>query len=331
MSTMNTGIYRRLLQNLRNGGEAVMVTRCASGAVTRELLDAGEWREEWGASPSVADEDGETKIIERFLPKPRLIILGGGHIAVPLAAMGALLSFDVTVFDDRPSFADKARFPAAGEVICDGFDRVTQRVTTGGRDAVVIATRGHRHDLDCLRNVLKGEIPCYMGMIGSKHRAAAARRQMEEEGFDPAAVNSLHSPIGLAIGAVTPEEIALSVMAEIVKERRSSYRGGFADMGLIERLAGLEPGGNAAVVTILSTRGSTPRGAGAKMAVFRDGSAAGSIGGGCAEADALRDARDVAANGGYLFKTADMTGSAEEDGMACGGTMRLLIESAVQP
>jgi xanthine dehydrogenase accessory factor len=156
---------------------------------------------------------------------------------------------------------------------------------------------------------------------------------MEEEGFDPAVVEMLHAPIGLAIGAITPEEIALAIVAEIVKERRATYRGDFADTGLIERLADLEaetdPDGNAAVITILSTEGSTPREAGAKMAVFRDGSVAGTIGGGCAEADVLRDARDVAANGGFLFKTVDMTDSAEEDGMVCGGTMRLLIESFI--
>lgn len=331
-------IYRRLLQNLRMGEETVVGTRTGPRIVTRELLSADAWRKEWDAAPHVTTEENETVVItERFLPKPRVIILGGGHVAVPLAAMGSLLNFDVTVFDDRPSFANKARFPTAGEVICDSFEKVTSRVTVRKRDAVVIVTRGHRHDQSCLRDILKGEIPDYMGMIGSRRRAEIVRQQMKDEGFAPEIVGQLHSPIGLAIGSVTPEEIALSIMAEIVQQRRCSYRGDFADVNLIERLAALEAemesGGNkqnAAIVTILSTKGSTPREAGAKMAVFRDGSVAGSIGGGCAEADVLRDARDIAANGGFLFKTVDMTDSAEEDGMVCGGTMSLLIESLTQ-
>ena len=335
-------VYQSLLRNLKNGAESVVVTRCGSGLVTRELRGTDAWREEW-KSPHVVAEEKETTIIERFMPKPRLIILGGGHIAVPLATIGSLLNFDVTVFDDRPSFANKARFPAAREVICDSFDKVMQRAAIRKCDAVAIVTRGHRHDQNCLRAILEGEIsdfPDYLGMIGSTRRVAIVRRQMEDEGFDPEIVARLHSPIGLAINAVTPEEIALSIAAEIVKERQSAYRGDFSDMRLIERLAGLEfeiEAGrnaramdmNAAIVTILSTEGSTPRRAGAKMAVFRDGSIVGSIGGGCAEADVLRDARDVAANGGYIFKTVDMTGSAEEDGMACGGAMNLLIEPVV--
>ena len=331
-------IYRRLLQNLRNNEEFVMITRIGSGIVTKEQLGAGAWKEEWDSMLHIVTEKGETKIIERFVPKPRLIILGGGHIAVPLATMGSLLNFSVTIFDDRPSFVNKMRFPSADELICDSFDKAASRVAIRRRDAVVIVTRGHRHDQDCLREVLKGEIPDYMGMIGSRRRVAIVRRQMEEEGLDPRIVGQLHSPIGLPINAVTPEEIALSIIAEIVKERRGIYRGEFSDMGLIERLADLEVEmesggnhGNAAVVTVLSTKGSTPRKAGAKMAVFRDGSIIGSIGGGCAEADVLRDAREVAANGGCLFKTVDMTDSAEEDGMVCGGTMNLLLESMSQP
>jgi len=109
-------IYQNLLRNLKNGDEAVLVTRCGSGFVTRELLGVDAWCDEW-ESPWVLTEDEKTTIIERFSPKPRLIILGGGHIAVSLAAMGSLLNFDVTVFDDRPSFASRARFSAAIESI----------------------------------------------------------------------------------------------------------------------------------------------------------------------------------------------------------------------
>jgi xanthine dehydrogenase accessory factor len=185
--------------------------------------------------------------------------------------------------------------------------------------------------------ILSGTEPYYTGMIGSRRRVAIVKKQMKDEGFPEERVDALHSPIGLAIGAVTPEEIAISIMAEVVKERRmkfswadggsSSSRSGEsdADMELLEWLArGDDEKG--ALVTILSTEGSTPRPAGAKMAVRLDGGAVGSIGGGCAEADILRDARDIIMNGGYVFKTVDMTDSADENGMVCGGRMMVMIE-----
>jgi xanthine dehydrogenase accessory factor len=159
---------------------------------------------------------------------------------------------------------------------------------------------------------------------------------MIEEGFSQDALERLHSPVGLSIGAVTPEEIALSILAEIVQEKRKicPSAGGrpekrlYADTEPIEWLArGENDDKKAALVTVLSTKGSTPREAGAKMAALADGTLIGSIGGGCAEADVARDAREVIRNGGWQLKTVDMTDSAEDDGMLCGGTMELLIES----
>jgi xanthine dehydrogenase accessory factor len=336
------GLYGQLLQNLRKGKESVLMTRCGPEGLTKNLLlDPLEaWSLPRVEEVSKVDNIGkvdknevEMVIREHFLPKPRLIILGGGHIAVPLAALGCMLCFEVTVFDDRPFFADRRRFPGAA-VICEGFEKAVSQAAVRKGDSVVIVTRGHRYDQTCLRGVLGGEIPDYMGMIGSRRRVAIARRQMEEEGYDPEVVRLLHSPIGLPIGAVTPEEIALSIMAEIVQERRvGANQEACADLVLIEKLADAEAAmesgeaGGVAVVTVISTKGSTPREAGAKMAVFSDGSAVGSIGGGCAESDIMRDARDIGRDGGHRFKTVDLTDSAEEDGMVCGGTMKVLIEA----
>jgi xanthine dehydrogenase accessory factor len=170
-------------------------------------------------------------------------------------------------------------------------------------------------------------------MIGSRRRVAIVRKEMADKGYPPEITAKLHSPIGLSIGAVTPEEISISILAEVIQEKRAAgtYSGeGYADMDLIGWLAGQaddESAEPAAVVTVISAQGSTPREAGAKMAVLSDGRLIGTIGGGCAEAEVIRDAIDVARNGGCLFKTADMTDSAEEDGMVCGGSMELLIES----
>jgi xanthine dehydrogenase accessory factor len=327
-------LYLKLAKSMRDGDDTAIVTTLSPSGISKTLRDwpvdvpAGEYN---GQDSIYVKKNGdELVIVERFLPRPRLIIFGGGHVAVPLSQIASILKFDITVFDDRPFFASKERFREAKDVICDGFGNMAGRIVIRPHDSVVIVTRGHKYDHQCLRFILDGKPPHYLGMIGSKRRAAIVRSQIAEEGYAPELLRRLHSPIGLAIGAVTPEEIAVSILAEIVRERRlgpQGFRGEcYADDGLIAFLAG-EDCKEAAVVTVLSTDGSTPREAGAKMAVFPDGRTACSIGGGCAEADAVRDAIDVIRTGGFRLKIIDMTGSAEDDGMVCGGRMEVLIEA----
>jgi xanthine dehydrogenase accessory factor len=335
-------MYAQLLQGLKHGEETILVTTCGAGSIAHTLHSgdaASGWTNKRGSEDSLYIEKNgpQTMIVERFLPKSRMFIFGGGHIAVPLAHIASMLGFDVVVYDDRPAFADKERFPDASEVICESFKNAAAFVDIRPSDYVVIVTRGHKHDEDCLKTILSGKFPYYAGMIGSRRRVSIVRRQMKDEGFDPELVDRLHSPIGLAIGAVTPEEIVISILAEVVKERRMKFSwddGGSAmarsgascaDMELLEWLA-LADDETGALVTVISTDGSTPREAGAKMVVKSGGDAIGGIGGGCAEADVTRDARDIIKNGGFVFKTVDMTDSADENGMVCGGKMTVLIE-----
>ncbi|MDR1133387.1 MAG: XdhC family protein, partial [Synergistaceae bacterium] len=300
---------------------------------------AAGWAGKRGSEEALYTEHigGNTIILERFMPRSRMIVFGGGHIAVPLVRVASMLRFDVTVYDDRPNFANRERFPEASEVICDSFSRVAELISIRPSDYVVIVTRGHKHDADCLRAILSGGTPYYSGMIGSRRRTAIVRQQMKQEGFDQDRIDALHSPIGLAIGAVTPEEIVISIMAEVVKERRMKFswddggsavsRGGEsdADMELLECLA-RDDEEDCAIITVVSAEGSTPRSAGAKMIARLDGSSVGTIGGGCAEADILRTAREIIKDGGWKFQTVDMTDSADENGMVCGGVMKVLIE-----
>jgi xanthine dehydrogenase accessory factor len=339
-------MYAQLLQALKRGEKAVMVTSCGGGRMAHTLHTGGAaagWANKRGGENSLYIEktSSQTVIVEHFLPRLRLFVFGGGHIAVPLVHIASILGFDVTVYDDRPSFANGERFPDAADVICDSFENVGSLVNIRPSDYAVIITRGHKHDEDCLRAVLSGEKPYYMGMIGSRRRVAIVRKQMTGEGYPQELVDSLHSPIGLAIGAATPEEIVISIMAEIVKERRMKFSdvdGGSAlarcavsspDTQTLEWLAHADDE-KGALVTVLSTEGSTPREAGAKMIVRGGGEPIGSIGGGCAEADVMRDARDILTTGGYRVKTVDMTDSADENGMVCGGKMTVMIE-AVSP
>jgi len=157
--------------------------------------------------------------VEEIEAGPLLLICGGGHIALPLCRMGKMLGFAVVVVDDRPSFASVERFPEADRVICAPFEQALEGFPVDGATYAVVVTRGHRHDLECVRKLL-GRGAAYLGMIGSRRRVAGVLKLLREEGWPEEWLARLHSPIGLDIGAQTPEEIALSILAEIVQVRR---------------------------------------------------------------------------------------------------------------
>jgi xanthine dehydrogenase accessory factor len=152
---------------------------------------------------------------------PHLIIAGAGHVAAPLAAIAHICEFTVTVLDDRPQFANRQRFPTAERVIAGPF-RPELRNLRGDRAAfdphtyIVLVTRGHQHDIDCLLEVLDDPV-AYIGMIGSKRRVRAVFELLErEQGIPREKLARVHAPIGLAINAQTPQEIAVSIMAEVI-------------------------------------------------------------------------------------------------------------------
>jgi xanthine dehydrogenase accessory factor len=165
----------------------------------------------------------------------RLIIAGAGHIAVPLAALGSMLGFHVTVIDDRASFANRERFPSADRIIVKPFNLALESLHLDRHCYVISVTRGHSFDELVVRTVLQqqsrlpnNQVSCFVGMIGSRRRARAMLKQLEEEGFDGALLDEIHSPLGLDIGAETPEEIAVSIAAEIIRERRTGIRDDFS-------------------------------------------------------------------------------------------------------
>jgi xanthine dehydrogenase accessory factor len=150
---------------------------------------------------------------------PTLLIAGGGHIAVPLASMGAMLGFRVAVVDDRPIFANEERFPDADEVIAAPFGETLASYPLDDRTYVTIMTRGHAHDLECLSEVIDKPV-AYIGMIGSRRRTRGVLDLVREKGHSEELLARVHAPIGLDIGARTPEEIAVSVIAEVVQAKR---------------------------------------------------------------------------------------------------------------
>lgn len=154
---------------------------------------------------------------DKWLDRRKAFVLGGGHISQPLVQFLAQLDFDVTVVDDRPDFANKARFPEAQRVVCDSFSQAITDVQSEMNDqtAVVIVTRGHRYDLECLRKVVTAPVG-YLGMIGSKRRVREIVHLLVDEGFSPALLQKVYAPIGIDLGGAMPAEIALSIAAEII-------------------------------------------------------------------------------------------------------------------
>jgi xanthine dehydrogenase accessory factor len=154
-------------------------------------------------------------------PPDDLVILGAGHIARPLCAIGSMLGYRVTVLDDRPSFATRERFPEADRVLEVSTSDPFADVTLSGRTRLVLATRGHRFDFEALRLVMASEThPGYIGMVGSRRRVRATLEQLVREGVPAEQLGAIHAPIGLDIGAETPEEIAVAIAAELVRLRR---------------------------------------------------------------------------------------------------------------
>ena len=287
-----------------------------------------------GASASYSLEADGTQYLRNFRPRERLLLLGGGHIAQPLCRYAADLGFSVTVVDDRPSFANRARFPEAAEVLCDAFPHAIQSLQIGEQDYVAVITRGHRYDADCLRAILAGPFPKYLGMIGSRRRVFGLWNLLEEEGFSRAVLKQIHAPIGLDINALTIQEIAVSIAAQLIQCRRKgvSRRSGSAiltaediDLPLLEFLA--EDPAPKVLLTVYETSGSTPVKSGAMMAADRNRRCVGTIGGGCGEAAVLSDAYRLIGTGGRRCVTVDMSNDvAEEEGMVCGGQMKVLLE-----
>jgi xanthine dehydrogenase accessory factor len=162
----------------------------------------------------------EVEVFHEVLePQPELLIVGAGHIAVPLARFGKLLGFDVSVVDDRDKYASVERFPEADRVIAADFGETLQDWPITPATYVVIITRAHTYDEEALRLILQRE-SAYIGMIGSRRRVQVVLRTLANEGYERDRLAIVRAPIGLDIGAETPDEIALAIISEVVAARR---------------------------------------------------------------------------------------------------------------
>jgi xanthine dehydrogenase accessory factor len=161
--------------------------------------------------------------IEPVMPTPQLYLFGAGHVAASIYKVARIAGFDVTVIDDREEYANRERFTEARDIYADDFERVCAQLAPSESSFIVIVTRGHADDMRVLRWAVKNDVPSrYLGMIGSERKFLTIAKEFESEGIAREKLERVHSPVGLDLGAITPEEIAVSVVAEMIAVRRNS-------------------------------------------------------------------------------------------------------------
>jgi xanthine dehydrogenase accessory factor len=227
-------VYAACVSALSKGGRAVVVTEANWEEGPHKALFAGDQvigrtSPDMRGAAAAFDSRSELPALagqiltEPLIGKPRLVVFGGGHVGARVVDAAAFAGWRVTVVDDRAEFADAARHPSAeATVVCDYHDLPP----TLGIDAdtyVVVATRGHQHDAVVVDQLARLETR-YLGMLGSRRKVVLTWKLLEEQGISRARLDQIHAPVGLSIGADTPEEIAISVVAELVATRRSGSR-----------------------------------------------------------------------------------------------------------
>jgi xanthine dehydrogenase accessory factor len=161
-------------------------------------------------------------LVEPVVPPDECIIFGGGHVGYAIYSILSMVDFKITLVDDRKKYATQKRFPKAGKIICAPYEKSFAKLSPKKDTYIVICTRAHSHDEECLCWALKSPAE-YVGMLGSKSKVASFRKKMHGQGIKSGRIKSLHAPIGLEIGSVTPEEIAVSVAAEMIQVRAAKF------------------------------------------------------------------------------------------------------------
>ncbi len=260
-NAVKAGLLTSLIASVETGAAVALVTctatvpesRWAVGQQSLVWTEQGrEWKGDLTLSPEIVGQvkeairtgqsqlltvevgAGQSSLFVEVHARPcHLLIVGAGHIAVPLARLGTLCDFSVTVLDDRPQFANPQRFPEANTVMAADFipalQELRQRRRLDSQTYIALVTRGHQYDVDCLTEVLDDDL-AYVGMIGSKRRIRAVFELLQaREGIPRARFKHVHAPIGLNIGAQTPAEIAVCIMAEIINCVRHGPAPSFRD------------------------------------------------------------------------------------------------------
>lgn len=356
-------------------GEAAVDRREADRAQESAVGDPGNFKasEIWfkahtpdlaGLSgPGLIELEGETVYYELLGGKKKLVVCGAGHVGLAVVRMGKLLGYHVTVIDDRTEFSLKAGEAGADKVITDVYEEGLAQVPGDQDTCFIIVTKAHNEDLLTLKAILKKEY-AYIGLMASRKKVTLLTENLREEGYSEAAIRQVHMPIGLKIGAETPEEIAVCIMGEIIQtcssgDKRFGYPEEMLDIlcgdkdiynGDIDALSGDNESEQIRTQVVLATVirkvGSGPRNAGARMLVLGDGKFLGTVGGGKVEARTLKAAREMleeafggknpagsrqsekllSAGAVRLISVELDAGSVDSPEMICGGRMDVLLE-----
>lgn len=257
---------------------------------------------------------------ETLSPEPHLVIFGAGHISKALAELAHLLSFKTTVIDEREEIINPTRFPYAS-LICMPYKEVFSSSFSFYKPYYIIVTHGHTYDKDALRYALNHNSE-YIGMIGSKTKVRATMESLKEEGFSSEKLSGVHSPIGLSIGAVTPEEIAISIMAEVISVYHRTKNNVALSLDYLKSL--IDKNGISA--RIVEKKGSAPRAIGSELFYSKEGELFGTIGGGSVEKRTIEECKKLLSSGSN-YKLLDYTLTSQGDlGMVCGGSVKILLE-----
>lgn len=274
--------------------------------------------------------DGQRVFAERFGTVPQLVVCGGGHVAAAVVRQAKLLGLPVLAIDDREEFARQLRAAGADTVLCAPFTQALQDVPGGAETYFAVLTRSHAFDLDCLNRILQ-KPAAYVGMMGSRGRAALVRRQLLESGIDSQRIDALCAPIGISIGAQTAAEIALSILAQIVQTKNARPQTEGYPIALLDAMVQAKKAHTPAVLaTIVARHGSTPRDVGAKMLILPDGSTVGSVGGGIMEHYTVQAALKLLAQDAPALQCLQLSADGKNEDAAiaaCGGSMEVLLQT----
>lgn len=267
-----------------------------------------------------SDEPISPDLIETIKPEPELVLFGAGHVGKAVYDLSLMLGFSVTVLDEREELLNEERFPHARRIVMP-YEEIFKSEFNFFRPYYLIFTHGHKYDKDALRYTLLHSAS-YRGMIGSKGKVKATLDSLKNEGFDENLLSSVYSPIGLKIGAVTPEEIAVSIIAEIISIYRSDKNMITLSPDYLDSVKDEE----GVAIRIVEKKGSAPRAIGSELMVTKSGKLFGTIGGGAIERVAIEEAKQIikGKESVPLVKHYALNPSGDL-GMICGGDVALLF------
>lgn len=276
-------------------------------------------------STGIYEIGGREVYCEVLEESPELIVCGAGHVGIACIRFASMLDFNITCIDDRREFAELAREAGAGKVICDDFGRALETIEGGENVFFLCMSRTHAFDQLCLEHILR-KPSAYVGMLGAAGKIKKIRANLADAGVGPELFARVHTPVGLGINAVTPEEIAVAVMAEIIEVKNS---GSVVSRAFTREQLDAVNGdpGSPILATIIRKLTPSPRDPGTKMIVTSDGERWGTIGGGVAEDQALRFARAHLSDPDFVSKIVRV-GLEERsgDGAFCCGVTDVLFE-----